>query len=73
MEGVIYGDTLNVYEKLDELENIDIYNKEEFIEELKRISKFYNLSKYKRFMYQDLENLFLVDYKDIKNYIKKGR
>ena len=73
MEGIIYGDTLNVYEKLEVLENIEIKSEFELIDELKRISQVYDLSRYKRFMYQDFDNIFLIDYKDVREYLKKGR
>lgn len=72
-KGKIYGDTLNINEKLDIIELIDIDSKNEFYEALIDLSNIIDLSKYKKFIYQDYNNIFDLEYKEIKNNIKKGK
>ena len=67
--GVIYFDTGRIEDKLGELEvNTILYNEFEFYEYLKIIlmtNPIYFIN-YKKFIYQDLNNIFVLESKDIK-------
>ena len=65
--GKIYGDTLNLNEKLEVLELVDIESKQEFIEELGNLAQIIDLNKFKNFIYQDGINLFSITYKELYN------
>ena len=71
-KGVIYGDTLNINEKLDSLMFTDLNSEDEFIEELITLNKYNDISKYKSFIYKDYTKCYKVNYKDIKKELKKG-